>query len=167
MEGCEVSYLAKAKQALNAFNSFNTCPDGAEGGARERVSDPSLEVNVLNVLSMFTKEKSPAKASSEVRSRHVLNELNVLSPPAWDDLDQWRQRIACAQGRPARDGALSAVVADWCRAAGCERVDGFWHLPPGLKDGYALLELKRIATNLGLLAKDSPPTTGAADGAHE
>ena len=63
-------------------------------------------------------------------------------------------RISQAQDRPARDGALGAAVADWCRAAGCEKVGGFWRLPPDLEDGYALRELKRIAANLGLLTRE-------------
>ena len=75
----------------------------------------------------------------------------MCSAPAWADLDHWRHLLARAgKSREARIG----VATDWCRAAGGQPADdGVWRLPPDLKDGYPLRELKRLARELGLMPK--------------
>lgn len=46
------------------------------------------------------------------------------------------------------------MASEWCAATGGQLTDdGVWHLPPDLSNGPALIELKRIAGELGLLPK--------------
>ena len=73
------------------------------------------------------------------------------TPPRWDVLDHWRQRLGRAG--ISRD-ARTEVVLDWVRAAGGD-VDIAGEtvrltLPSHLREGYALAELKRLARDLGL-----------------
>lgn len=66
--------------------------------------------------------------------------------PPWTDWPSWGRRITAATDRTAK----LKVVQAWGEAAG-GTAEGFaLHLPPGLPDGLALRDLKRLADEVGL-----------------
>jgi hypothetical protein len=78
-------------------------------------------------------------------------EVGDSPPPPWTDLDGWRARYRRAGSRGEKVG----VVLQWGRAAGGTVQDGEAHvlrLPDNLPSCFALIELRRFARDLKVLA---------------
>jgi hypothetical protein len=79
-------------------------------------------------------------------------EVGDNPPPPWTDLDGWRARYRLASGRGEKVG----VVLQWGRAAGgTVQVSGearVLRLPDNLPSCFALVELRRFASDLKVLA---------------
>jgi hypothetical protein len=87
-----------------------------------------------------------------------------IDTPPWDDLDAWRSRLAMAGDLETQRG----VAKDWAQATGAVENGHGFALPPGLRRGLALAELKSAARRCGLtlgerLASSFVPTADRQD----
>ena len=129
-------------------------PTGGTGvrssGVVHCTSVGSLIAEPTNVHAPELRVHAGPAGSQNQRATDVQNQ----NAPAWANLDHWRRLLAKAVGdREQRIG----VVLEWCAAAGgshsVDRDRVRITLPPDLKDGLALAELKSNARGLGLMPK--------------